>query len=75
MIRSTHSMSGAALHADAGELAHHRRVADRAHERARHLEVEAVDLLEPLRVASASASPSPVASARSTASAASRPVS
>ena len=50
MIRSTHSMSGAAAHPDPGELAHHRGVADRVHERAGHLEVEAVHLVEPLRV-------------------------
>ena len=37
---------GAALHPDPGQLAHHRRVADGPHEHARHLEVEAVDLLE-----------------------------
>src|SRR2546430_9795305 len=44
-----HERAGA--HADPGELAHHGRVPDRLHERASDLEVEAVQLLEPLRVA------------------------
>ena len=74
-MRSTHSMSVLRLHADARELAHHRRVADRAHEDPRHLEVEAVELVELLAGTAASARPSPVASAWSTASAAMRPVS
>ena len=51
MMRSTHSMSVLRAEPDARELAHHRRVADRRDEQPRHLEVEAVRLVEALGVA------------------------
>ena len=50
MMRSTQSMSVRRLHADPGELAHERGLADHLGEQPGHLEVEPVLVVEQLRV-------------------------